>query len=705
MPQTFRLRRGLHLRLNGQGELSVEKRLPDGTLQMKNLATGEYTSMTEEQILKAWCDGALEILGDEQGTLQAERRAALRVATDISLLNDEVRAEIKRRFAYVSAVRSRRVDKPSNGRLVQIIHDVGAATQDASPPSSSTLRRWCKRYVASGEDLLVLAPALKRRGNYKCRLAQGDEQKSNEIAKLIDDVIAEKYLSRERPAIAAIYDMVVNRISSVNEFRDACDRLPIPHLNSVYKIVRKLDPYLVAKARHGQPFADQKFSPVGHAPRPSRPLERVEMDHTKIDLMVIDPVMRLPVGRPLLTTALDKFTATVLGKYISFNPAGYLSVMHCLRHAIIPKTYLREKYPNIVNDWDAYGIPECIVVDNGAEFHSKHLEDACLQLGIIIQYAPPKRPSYKGSQERWFGTQNKQLLHKQPGTTFSNILDRGDYDPKKNAVITFDALDEMYHTYIVDVYHQQEHRGIRDVPARLWKAAVAEYPPAMPPHRTSLDVLLGCVAERTISRKGIELHGGGLFYNDDALAVLRRSLKPGERVTLKYDPSDLSMIHVADRARGLYIPVPATNQQYAQGLSLWQHEVIKSYARRVIRESVDMIALCQAKLRIQEIVEREWLSAKRTGTRARLARLKNHGGEKQLELRSAETSQDRLSSVNIESHPSLLPAEPGNAGEVQPARRKSARANAKAKALDNDAAPSGEDLDLTGWEANYDLPK
>jgi putative transposase len=68
-----------------------------------------------------------------------------------------------------------------------------------------------------------------------------------------------------------------------------------------------------------------------------RPLERVECDETKLDLMVIDTETRLPLGRPWLTTMIDVCTKMITGFYLSFHPPGYLSVMRCLLHAIRPK--------------------------------------------------------------------------------------------------------------------------------------------------------------------------------------------------------------------------------------------------------------------------------------------------------------------------------------------------------------------------------
>ena len=102
----------------------------------------------------------------------------------------------------------------------------------------------------------------------------------------------------------------------------------------------------------------------------------------------------------------------VLGRYVGYEPPSSNTVLQCLRHAINRKTYLRQQFPNIQNDWETYGLPETIAGDNGLEFLGKHYADALLQLGIHIDYSPVRMPWYKAGIERFFGVQNKQLLHR-----------------------------------------------------------------------------------------------------------------------------------------------------------------------------------------------------------------------------------------------------------------------------------------------------
>ena len=67
-----------------------------------------------------------------------------------------------------------------------------------------------------------------------------------------------------------------------------------------------------------------------------------------------------------------------MGFYAGFEPPSCLSVMRCLKHAILPKTYVQREFAGIKNRWECYGVPELVVVDNPAEFHSSHFERACL---------------------------------------------------------------------------------------------------------------------------------------------------------------------------------------------------------------------------------------------------------------------------------------------------------------------------------------
>lgn len=626
-----RLRIGMHVKFLGQ-EHSIEQRLSDGQLQLKHIASKTCSAKSEQDIHKALFEGAAQLLGSngEAATLRA--RCEQSCVNDFEALEDTDprKREALRRLAYVKGVRRRGLtDFGKNAhQLVPIIEEVSKATNDSQPPTHVTLYRWCKDYTASGDDIRVLAPAYKARGKVSendGRRISDDPRTCKQVDKIIDDVINEHYLQPTRPSVQSTYDLIGARIIQENQFRDADDKLPTPHKNTIYRAVKKLDPYEKDKARKGKRIADLIHKANKQGVRPTRPLERVEIDDTKLDLFVIDEKTNLPIGRPWLMVAICVFTKMILGYYLSFFRPSYLSVMQCLLHSIRPKTYIRERYPEIIHSWGAYGLPELVVVDNAKQYYSASFDEACLQLGIVTQYAPVRHPYYKPSIERMFGTLNTTLLHQIPGTTFSNVAAKWDYDPKKNALISMHDLERILHNWIVDVYHQSIHRGIKDVPARRWEIGTKEFPPALPFRSDELNVLLGHVEYRSLSNSGIEMWG--LYYNDPCLSSLKSRHKKGERVKIKYDPMDISLLHVYDCESNRYLPVSAADQNYCRGLTLWQHKVIKREARLSAEDYVDSEQLSLAKDRIQKMVDKQFNAQSKSSSNVKAALWQNIDGK------------------------------------------------------------------------------
>lgn len=684
-------------------EYVIEQRLGNGKLRIFDTVAATHFEQSEDTLVEELYTGKIELLGENAERLSLKNKLLKTAATDLTQLEEDnpLRLEIERRFAYVREVAQAQPLARSERNLKPLIFKVSQRTGDTTPPSWVTVNRWYRTYMATGEDVRALAPSYKARGNHQPKASgeqlehytEEDYEKASEIERIVEQIIRIKYLSKSRPSVRAVYDAIKDRINKENKYRDPSGKLPTPHVSSVHKKIAQLDPYEVDKARRGKKYADQMHRSHKQGPRPQRPLERVECDHTKIDMMVVDTETRLPLGRPMLTTIIDVYTKMIVGMYLSFHGEGALSVMQCLLHAIRPKSYIKLKYPTLEHDWPIYGIPEVIVTDNGSGFHSRHYKDACLQLGIDSQHSPLMQPWFRATIERWFGTLNKGLLHRLPGTTFSNIFEKGDYDPKKNALISLEALLESIHLFIVDIYHQSYHRGINDIPYRRWVAAVADgWSPNLPPSGSDLEILIGFTESRCISRSGVELYA--LFYNSNELGFIRRSLGKDEKVTVKIDPTDISSIYVWDKISCTFIRVPALNQEYTIGLSLWQHHVIRKFARRWIMGLIDDEALCRARAKVQEIVKRERLLTENINNKRKEARFLNNSQPNywreslSLGMQLAEAqSPPPISQVT-----KLLPEN-------------------TTTMIDNGIVPAGSstsDIELSsteaGWSSDYDLP-
>jgi putative transposase len=252
----------------------------------------------------------------------------------------------------------------------------------------------------------------------------------------------------------------------------------------------------------------------------------------------------------------------------------------------------------------------------------------------------------------------------------------------------------MLHKWIIDVYLQTPHRGIKDTPAHRWHTDLSALPPPLPPSASELEVALGMTAQRVVFHYGIELEG--LKYNGPELGELRRRMGVGAKIELTFDPGDLGHVNVLDPEKGVYIIVPAVNQAYARGLSFWQNKVIRRYAQRQLNARTDIVALAQAKAEIRALVERDF-NRKSTRGRKRHARfMADHTAGTTSDVVSAEIVGDSAANRretqphpadNIEEHPKPP------AGVDPAVERPSARCDA-----------FGDDEILPIFEADLDLP-
>ena len=190
----------------------------------------------------------------------------------------------------------------------------------------------------------------------------------------------------------------------------------------------------------------------------SRPLAVVRMDHTPVDLVIVDERHRRPIGRPYLTVAIDVYSCCVVGFCLTLDPPSSVSVGLCLTHAVLPKeAWLAER--GVEASWPVLGLPAVLHVDNAPEFHGEALQRGCLQHGIELDRRPVARPHYGGIVERLIGSL-MQLVHRLPGTTFSNPTERGSYPSEDKACLTLAELERWVTLAITGLHHRRLHSGI-----------------------------------------------------------------------------------------------------------------------------------------------------------------------------------------------------------------------------------------------------
>ncbi|PWW30562.1 putative transposase [Cytobacillus oceanisediminis] len=552
--------------------------------------------------------------------------------------------------------------------------------------SRASIYRWLKAYKDSDGSIHSLVSSAHKCGSKEMKLHK-------EVELIIDQVIDELYLTREKTLQKSIHTIVFFKIDEVNKerARRGVELLKHPSLSTVRRRIYHREAFEVAKARKGTQYARSKYGQVQRNEKPRYPLQRVEVDHTRLDLFVVDDKNRLPIGRPWLTSVLDVFTGYPLGFYIGFEPPSYTSVMHALNHAFSTKFYMKDKYPDIENEWLAYGLPELLVVDNGKEFRSKHLKDVCIELDIELYHCPVKVPWYKGAVERYFRTINQSLIHEIPGTTFSNVIEKRDYNPKKNAIIGFNKFLHIFHKWVVDIYTKEYHKGVKGIPAEIWSTAFERVPdPLVPSTKLNWSIILMKLGSGTIQRTGIR--DRYLFYQSKDLMKLQRELrKQGlpNQVKYKFDPTDLSKIYVYDEMNRNYIEVPCTDQEYTEGLNEYSHRaVIKKL--NADQKKVDMHQLAAAKAELLRMVQEE--KHKTLKSQQQAARISGVGSNEEWQEPAAhkekKVSEETVTIVKANESHNQTSSE--DLVKVKPNHH-------KAKSAKEQAIEDFDDIDLSKW--------
>jgi putative transposase len=406
-----------------------------------------------------------------------------------------------------------------------------------------------------------------------------------------------------------------------NAQRPKFDALPLPTRRLVDRLIGKLDAYDKCVAQKGHDVARKEFRSVKGSIVTNAPLEWAEIDHTHLDLFVVDDETSRPVGRPYVTACIDKYTRCILGIYIGFTSPSFDSVVECLRDCILPKVNLKNEYPEIRSEWPAYGIPSHISFDNGLEFHCKSLESLCFSMNITPHYAPRKQAWFKGMIERFFGSLNGDFARGLPGYTFSNTFDKGDYDPAKDAVVPLSKMKTYLRKWVVDVYHQKFHSALHTSPFNMWSSSIKPEDIRLPDASIQLEAAMGLVDSRVLTPRGVEYEG--LFYNSSELDDLRRREGAHLNVEIRVDQADIGSIYVLWPKTSRTYTVPALNSEYANGTSLWQHKQFKKWQKKNEPSNQNPYGWLKAREEISQMIEAD-LGRKRKKTRMGAARFKEH---------------------------------------------------------------------------------
>lgn len=457
--------------------------------------------------------------------------------------------------------------------------------------TAMTIYRWIKTYEQS-EKISSLISNKHKRGKRGSRI--------NPISdKIIEDVIEELYLTKQRTGFPKIYDTI----------KGECKKLKItpPHENTVRNRIKAIDPKFAMKKRFSAKKANEKYGNFeGEYPEGNFPLEVYQVDHTPLDIILVDSISRKPIGRPYLTLALDVYSRMVAGFYLSLQAPGYFSVSQCLYNAFLPKDEFLKEY-GVKGEWEIYGIPSKYAVDNGADLIGLDMQRVCDEFGMTMVRRPVGRPQFGAHIERILGSINKEI-HNLPGSTFSNIAEKAEYDSIKNATFTLEEITQWLTEFIVNKYHNRLHHGIGMTPRQKYRLGIFgddEHPgTGLPPiieNKESIKISLLPTFYRTVQKDGITLDGI-TYYSDVLRTWINREDEQGNKLKFKVkrDPLSIQKLYFFDPEIKEYFELHY-RKLHAPDMTLWDLFAAKRYLKEHNIDDTSEDAIFDANDRLRDI--------------------------------------------------------------------------------------------------------
>ena len=413
------------------------------------------------------------------------------ISKDISEINDSEYKEAKRRYEAILPLLEKNLSRKDS---VEYSKQIGI--------HFTTLYRWQERYKSTGTILGLISN--------KVGAKKGNTRLNNEIEILIKRIIDNYYLTIQKPSIQSVVDKVLAECKRMN--------IIAPHSNTIRNRIESITEYEKLKKQGNRGIARTKYEPAPNKFEADYPLQLIEIDHTPCDIILVDDEHRLPIGRPWITVAIDIYSRMIVGYYLSMNAPSVTSVGMCVSNTILPKDTLLAKF-DVNSNWNVWGFPETIHVDNGADFRAEAVKKAGLAHGINIEFRPVGRANFGGHIERVIGTLMHEI-HNLPGTTFSNIKQRGEYDSDANASMTFFEFEKWLVTFITKIYHKRVHNSLSLTPEQQWEEGLFGDENSIgfiqkPSSNSTIILDFLPIYERTIQKNGVNI--GGLNYYDHVL--------------------------------------------------------------------------------------------------------------------------------------------------------------------------------------------
>ena len=565
-------------------------------------------------------------------------------SSGFELLREEHKAVIEQRAAALTTLIASKT--PSRALAEETAQNLGVDV--------ATIYRWRKKYLETG-DKRVLAPHIPNGGRGKSRL---DENVEAIIQRVIDEAILDE-----------------NRMSpyrAMETIKQRCRRarVVVPHLNTLYRRIKSIHPKKRTRAREGEEASRRYEAFPGEFPGADYPNAVWQIDHTPLDIDLVDDVYGLNIRRPWLTLAIDVYRRCVVGMYPSLDPPNAVSVGMCIVNAILPKQGWLAAH-GLTVPWPMYGKPVAVHADNDSTFKCASVTESCSANHIRMEWRAVGKPNWGGHIERLLGTVNREI-HTLPGTTFSNTTERGEYQSHKKAAFTFNRVERYVADFICGIYHQRKHSTLGRPPIGRYEDGLlgdgTAIGPGLPrpisdPERLRLDFLP--FDSRTVQQYGIVIEK--ITYYAPVLDRWVRAVDPNDsrrarKFLVRYDKRDISYIYFLDPELDRYFKIPYARAEHPS-LTAWELEDVRKQLRKEGCDEVDEDLIFETFERLERL--REEAQASTSAARRRTQRKKVAKSRQEMEtaqvkaatpdLGSEEVSGRAASPVGLDDEEEILP--------------------------------------------------
>ena len=389
---------------------------------------------------------------------------------------------------------------------------------------------------------------------------------------------------------------------------DQAPLLNVSRSSASRALEKEFTPFQILVRNKGKAYAEREYRDTYPRDRAERPLEVVEFDDKDSRVFLIDERSGLPFGRGFVTAGIDQATLVPMGFSVSERHRSTWSAICAVTNSILPKDPNAPEFGEVTSAIEFMGKPGIALFDNATYNHVTEIDLAVYEMQITAAWAKPYTPTEKSCIENFNGRMDGDFFRLQPGYAGA----KGDRDALNEGsasanISTDDFVRRLMRWAYDDYCNTPGEDGF--TPRQRWHSQMRLVEPRFPVDIYRLKI--APTLRHSVAFRPVGIRFAGLIYQSDRLVKLRRNIGATAKVEFRYDPRDMSRIYVLDPFERQLFIVPSAHPEYTQGLTLYQHRLIRKMARlrKKFNPSIPELLKIREDLRI--LVEQTRFSTKK----------------------------------------------------------------------------------------------